>query len=198
MSARQLDVGDLINRQRFSARQWRILMLCFLIVLCDGFDTAAIGYIAPAVIRDWGVARTQLGPVMSAALWGLAAARCWRAAGRPHRPQARAAGRGAAVRRDERRDLRRRRSGRAGLAAFRHRPGPGRGDGQRGDADVRVFSGAAAGLHRQRDVLRLSAGRGLWRVAGVVAGAACRLAQRAVAGRHRAAAAAAADVAVAA
>ncbi|MFB9156219.1 MFS transporter [Chromobacterium violaceum] len=73
MSARQLDVGDLINRQRFSARQWRILMLCFLIVLCDGFDTAAIGYIAPAVIRDWGVARTQLGPVMSAALWGLAA-----------------------------------------------------------------------------------------------------------------------------
>ncbi|WP_031296235.1 MFS transporter, partial [Pseudogulbenkiania ferrooxidans] len=73
MSARQLDVGELINRERFSARQWRILILCFLIVLCDGFDTAAIGYIAPAVIRDWGVARTQLGPVMSAALWGLAA-----------------------------------------------------------------------------------------------------------------------------
>ncbi|WP_220347523.1 hypothetical protein [Chromobacterium violaceum] len=78
MSARQLDVGDLINRQRFSARQWRILMLCFLIVLCDGFDTAAIGYIAPAVIRDWGVARTQLGPVMSAALWAWPRARCWR------------------------------------------------------------------------------------------------------------------------
>ncbi|MCD4499283.1 MFS transporter [Chromobacterium vaccinii] len=73
MSARQLDVGELINRERFSAQQWRILILCFLIVLCDGFDTAAIGYIAPAVIRDWGVARTQLGPVMSAALWGLAA-----------------------------------------------------------------------------------------------------------------------------
>ncbi|AXE28983.1 aromatic acid/H+ symport family MFS transporter [Chromobacterium phragmitis] len=73
MPGRQLDVGDLINRQRFSAPQWRILILCFLIVLCDGFDTAAIGYIAPAVIRDWGVARSQLGPVMSAALWGLAA-----------------------------------------------------------------------------------------------------------------------------
>ncbi|MCD4503265.1 hypothetical protein [Chromobacterium piscinae] len=55
MSSMQLDIGDLINRRCFSARQWRILIPCFLIMLCDGFDIAAIGYIAPAMSRDWGV-----------------------------------------------------------------------------------------------------------------------------------------------
>ena len=43
-----------------------------LIVLLDGFDTAAIGYIAPSLITEWGVARPALAPVLSAALFGLA------------------------------------------------------------------------------------------------------------------------------
>ncbi|WP_163327131.1 MFS transporter, partial [Enterobacter ludwigii] len=37
----------------------------------DGFDTAALGFIAPALAQDWGVDRSQLGPVMSAALGGM-------------------------------------------------------------------------------------------------------------------------------
>ena len=48
------------------------LRLCFLIVLLDGFDTAAIGYIAPSLIAEWGVAKGDLAPVLSAALFGLA------------------------------------------------------------------------------------------------------------------------------
>jgi AAHS family 4-hydroxybenzoate transporter-like MFS transporter len=42
-------------------------------VLLDGFDTAAIGYIAPSLIKEWGVTKPMLGPVLSAALFGLAA-----------------------------------------------------------------------------------------------------------------------------
>jgi AAHS family 4-hydroxybenzoate transporter-like MFS transporter len=67
-----LDVRDFINSQRFSPYQWLILILCFLIVAVDGFDTAAIGYIAPALVQQWGVAKPALGPVLSAALFGLA------------------------------------------------------------------------------------------------------------------------------
>jgi AAHS family 4-hydroxybenzoate transporter-like MFS transporter len=67
-----LDVQTFINSQRFSPFQWRVLILCFLIVAIDGFDTAAIGYIAPALVQQWGVAKSSLGPVMSAALVGLA------------------------------------------------------------------------------------------------------------------------------
>ena len=41
-------------------------------MLLDGFDTAAIGYIAPSLITEWGVERPALAPVLSAALFGLA------------------------------------------------------------------------------------------------------------------------------
>ncbi|MGO4303408.1 MFS transporter [Cupriavidus sp. RAF12] len=67
-----LDVQSLIDGQRFSAYQWLILALCFLIVAIDGFDTAAMGYVAPALVQDWGIDKSSLGPVMSAALFGLA------------------------------------------------------------------------------------------------------------------------------
>ena len=49
-----------------------IFALCFCVVLLDGFDTAAIGYIAPSLITEWGVERPALAPVLSAALFGLA------------------------------------------------------------------------------------------------------------------------------
>ncbi|MBB5406341.1 AAHS family 4-hydroxybenzoate transporter-like MFS transporter [Paraburkholderia sp. HC6.4b] len=68
---RTLDVQLFIDGERFSPCQWLILTLCFLAFAADGFDNAAIGYIAPALIRDWGVARDALGSVMSAALLGV-------------------------------------------------------------------------------------------------------------------------------
>lgn len=72
MTLRTFDIGALIDRQRFSSYQWRIFFLCLMIVLFDGIDTAAIGYIAPAIVRDWGISKVALGPVMSAGLFGLA------------------------------------------------------------------------------------------------------------------------------
>jgi AAHS family 4-hydroxybenzoate transporter-like MFS transporter len=68
---RTIDVQSFIDDQRFSLYQWTILVLCFLVVAADGFDTAAVGFIAPSLIGDWGVSRAALGPVMSAALVGL-------------------------------------------------------------------------------------------------------------------------------
>jgi AAHS family 4-hydroxybenzoate transporter-like MFS transporter len=71
-TSRDLDVQTFLDTQPFSAFQWRIFALCFLIVLLDGFDTAAIGYIAPSLIEEWGVTKPALAPVLSAALFGLA------------------------------------------------------------------------------------------------------------------------------
>ncbi|WP_423199303.1 MULTISPECIES: MFS transporter [unclassified Cupriavidus] len=67
-----VDVQALIDSQPFTPYQWLILCLCFLIVAVDGFDTAAIGYIAPALVQEWGIQKSELGPVLSAALFGLA------------------------------------------------------------------------------------------------------------------------------
>ncbi len=68
-----VNVQTFLNEHRFSAFQWAIFWLCFLIVLLDGFDTAAIGFIAPSLLKEWGLTRPALGPVLSAALFGLAA-----------------------------------------------------------------------------------------------------------------------------
>src|SRR3546814_2474248 len=66
-----LDVQSFINAQPISRYQWRVVILCFLIVFLDGLDTAAMGFIAPALSQDWGIDRASLGPVLSAALIGM-------------------------------------------------------------------------------------------------------------------------------
>ena len=68
-----IDVVQFIDDRPMSGLQWRILVLCFLIVLLDGWDTAAIGFVAPSVMAEWGIAKSMFGPVLSAAMFGLAA-----------------------------------------------------------------------------------------------------------------------------
>jgi AAHS family 4-hydroxybenzoate transporter-like MFS transporter len=67
-----LNVQAMIDEHRMSPYQYIVLFLCFTILALDGFDTAAIGYVAPALVAKWGVARSALAPVLSAALFGLA------------------------------------------------------------------------------------------------------------------------------
>jgi len=67
-----VNVQTFLNEQPFSAFQWLIFGMCFLIVLLDGFDTSAIGFIAPSLLGEWHISRPALSPVLSAALFGLA------------------------------------------------------------------------------------------------------------------------------
>lgn len=68
-----IDIEAFLNEHPLSWFQRMLFALCFMIVLLDGFDTAAIGFIAPSLIKEWGVTRPELGPVLTAALFGLAA-----------------------------------------------------------------------------------------------------------------------------
>ena len=72
MTKTTTDIQAFINDHRFSKYQWMILALCFVTVAMDGFDTAIIGFIASDLVQEWGVKKSDLGPVMSAALVGLA------------------------------------------------------------------------------------------------------------------------------
>jgi AAHS family 4-hydroxybenzoate transporter-like MFS transporter len=67
-----IDVARFIDERPLSRLQWRVLLLCFAIVLLDGWDTAAIGFVAPAIMAEWGVHKALFGPVLSAAMFGLA------------------------------------------------------------------------------------------------------------------------------
>ena len=71
MDAEVLDVQAFIDAHRLSGVQKRLLALCFLVVSVDGFDTAIIGFIAPALRAEWGLAIQQLGPLFAAGLFGL-------------------------------------------------------------------------------------------------------------------------------
>ena len=65
------DVQDVINAHPLSSMQRWVIALCFLVVAIDGFDTAAIGFIAPALRAQWGVTPAQLAPLFGAGLFGL-------------------------------------------------------------------------------------------------------------------------------
>jgi MFS transporter, AAHS family, 4-hydroxybenzoate transporter len=69
--AQEIGVQDFINTHPYSAFQKRILALCFLVVALDGFDTALVGFIAPAVQAAWKVGPAELTPLMMAGLFGL-------------------------------------------------------------------------------------------------------------------------------
>jgi AAHS family 4-hydroxybenzoate transporter-like MFS transporter len=70
-SASPVDVAAFIDAQPVGAFQVKLLLACAAVLVLDGFDTTAIGYVAPALAREWHLERSALGPVFSAGLFGL-------------------------------------------------------------------------------------------------------------------------------
>jgi AAHS family 4-hydroxybenzoate transporter-like MFS transporter len=71
--ARVLDVQEVVNAHPLSRFQKTVIALCFLVVAIDGFDTAAIGFIAPSLKAEWAVTPAELAPLFAAGLFGLMA-----------------------------------------------------------------------------------------------------------------------------
>jgi AAHS family 4-hydroxybenzoate transporter-like MFS transporter len=66
-----IDLVDFIDREPVGGFQIRLLLTCAGVLFLDGFDTQAIGYVAPALAKEWGLTKGALGPVFSAGLLGL-------------------------------------------------------------------------------------------------------------------------------
>src|SRR5215475_5203044 len=66
-----IDLVDFIDRQPVGGFQLKLLLICASVLFLDGFDTQAIGYVAPALAKEWGLGKGALGPVFSAGLFGL-------------------------------------------------------------------------------------------------------------------------------
>lgn len=67
------ELQALIDAAPIGARQWRVIICCFLVVMMDGFDTAAIGFIAPDIRAHWQLTAGDLAPLFGAGLLGLTA-----------------------------------------------------------------------------------------------------------------------------
>jgi len=66
-----INVARVVDQSRLGAFQWMIIILCSLCLIMDGFDVQAMGYVAPAILREWKVPNAALGPVFSAGLLGV-------------------------------------------------------------------------------------------------------------------------------
>ena len=66
-----LDVAEFIDAQPVGGFQLRLLLTCAAVLFLDGFDTTAIGYVAPSLAAEWHLTKGALGPVFSAGLFGL-------------------------------------------------------------------------------------------------------------------------------
>jgi AAHS family 4-hydroxybenzoate transporter-like MFS transporter len=70
-AARTINIPELLANSRVGPLQKRVFILCALCLIIDGFDVQAMGYVAPALVPDWKIDRSALGPVFSAANFGV-------------------------------------------------------------------------------------------------------------------------------
>jgi len=66
-----VDVSALIDRGKLGRYRIAIFTLLGLCLIMDGFDVQAMGYAAPAIIRDWRISNPSMGPVFGAGFFGL-------------------------------------------------------------------------------------------------------------------------------
>ena len=70
-SRSRVDVSAIIDNSRLGSFQISIFILCFLCLAIDGYDVQSLGYVVPALSADLGIARVDLGRVISAAPFGV-------------------------------------------------------------------------------------------------------------------------------
>jgi AAHS family 4-hydroxybenzoate transporter-like MFS transporter len=68
-----LDIEQVMDGARLGPLHWRVLILCALVTLLDGFDIQAMASATPSLAADWHVAPGELRWIITAALIGIAA-----------------------------------------------------------------------------------------------------------------------------
>lgn len=66
-----VDAEKVIDQAPFGSAQKRIVLLCAIVAMLDGFDTQAIAFVAPVIAQAWGLPISAFGAVFGAGLAGL-------------------------------------------------------------------------------------------------------------------------------
>jgi AAHS family 4-hydroxybenzoate transporter-like MFS transporter len=67
----ELNVTDLVDRGGLGGFQLGAFAVLAACLVMDGYDVQAMGYVAPALIREWSIPNAAMGPVFGAGLFGL-------------------------------------------------------------------------------------------------------------------------------
>jgi AAHS family 4-hydroxybenzoate transporter-like MFS transporter len=70
-AAKTINIGELLENSTIGSLQIRVFALSMICLIMDGFDVQVMGYVGPAIVADWKIDRSQLGPVFAAANFGV-------------------------------------------------------------------------------------------------------------------------------
>jgi MFS transporter, AAHS family, 4-hydroxybenzoate transporter len=72
MSGQQsFNVSNVVDNQPIRKIMMLVFVLCFCAMLSDGYDLGVVGLAAPGIVKNFHIARSQMSPVFSAALFGM-------------------------------------------------------------------------------------------------------------------------------
>ena len=70
-AARLVTVSSVVDPRPLGRIHVVVLVLCGFVMFLDGFDTQALSFAAPVLAKEWGLAPTEVGTLLSAAIFGL-------------------------------------------------------------------------------------------------------------------------------
>src|SRR5687768_2502133 len=71
LALRSVVITSALNRPQLGQFRWRVIFMCWLIAVVDGFDVQAMAFVAPVLSEGWGISRAVMGQVLTASLFGL-------------------------------------------------------------------------------------------------------------------------------
>lgn len=70
-AAPAFDIGDGIDNGAWTGWQKRVVLLVATAIILDGFDNQILGFVAPVLLKQWGITRDALAPVFAAGFLGM-------------------------------------------------------------------------------------------------------------------------------
>lgn len=68
-----IHIDELLDSNPIGGLQWRVVVLCFVLAVIDGFDAQIIAYVAPLIADQFALSPEVMGQLYSSALLGLMA-----------------------------------------------------------------------------------------------------------------------------
>src|SRR5258706_13975345 len=67
-----MDVREAILSQPIRSYQLRIVVICILITMIDGYEVLVMAFVAPHLAKAWEVGPVEIGYLLSAGIFGMA------------------------------------------------------------------------------------------------------------------------------
>ncbi|WP_445404481.1 aromatic acid/H+ symport family MFS transporter [Acinetobacter vivianii] len=71
MDTNKVNINNIIDKARFAAFHWKVLVWCLIIIIFDGYDLVIYGVALPLLMQQWSLTAVQAGLLASAALFGM-------------------------------------------------------------------------------------------------------------------------------